>query len=147
MAITGYFIDKDWNYREVLLGFEHIQGSHTGANLSKVVLRIFDEHGITGRVSSITTDNTSNNETMVQAVQDISQSLTSNGIPVFRIPCLIHMMQLCLRDLLATIKVNPKNSETKSEWSDIRTKSLQATLGQHTKNIAMTLKKVSTFHP
>lgn len=22
MAITGYFIDKDWNYRETLLGFE-----------------------------------------------------------------------------------------------------------------------------
>ncbi|KAJ5264725.1 hypothetical protein N7505_007518 [Penicillium chrysogenum] len=24
MAITGYFLDRDWNYCEVLLGFEHI---------------------------------------------------------------------------------------------------------------------------
>lgn len=40
MAITGYFIDKDWQYREVLLGFEPLHGTHSGANLSSVVLDI-----------------------------------------------------------------------------------------------------------
>jgi hypothetical protein len=40
MAITGYFIDQEWNYREVLLGFEHIHGSHTGSNLSEIVFQI-----------------------------------------------------------------------------------------------------------
>ena len=38
MAITGYFLDQDWNYCEVLLGFEHIQGSHTGTQLSETVI-------------------------------------------------------------------------------------------------------------
>lgn len=37
MAITGYFIDMDWNYREILLGFEPVHGSHTGANLSTIL--------------------------------------------------------------------------------------------------------------
>ena len=38
IAITGYFIDQDWNYREVLLGFEHLEGSHTGAYLSETII-------------------------------------------------------------------------------------------------------------
>lgn len=38
MAITGYFIDIDWSYREVLLGFKPLEGTHTGANLSCVLL-------------------------------------------------------------------------------------------------------------
>jgi hypothetical protein len=40
MAITGYFLDQEWNYCEVLLGFEHLQGSHTGAHLSQKVIQI-----------------------------------------------------------------------------------------------------------
>jgi hypothetical protein len=30
IAITGYFLDLDWNYREVLLGFEPVYGTHSG---------------------------------------------------------------------------------------------------------------------
>ena len=30
IAITGYFLDLDWNYREVLLGFEPLYGTHSG---------------------------------------------------------------------------------------------------------------------
>ena len=57
MAITGYFLDQDWEYREVLLGFEPPYGSHTGSNLSVTVLQILQQHGIADRVLSITTDN------------------------------------------------------------------------------------------
>lgn len=37
MVITGYFIEEDWVYREVLLGFEPLQGKHSGYNLSSVL--------------------------------------------------------------------------------------------------------------
>jgi hypothetical protein len=37
MAITGYFIDKDWNYREILLGFEPLYERYTGVNLGSVL--------------------------------------------------------------------------------------------------------------
>jgi hypothetical protein len=30
MAVTGYLINQDWNYREILLVFEPVHGSHTG---------------------------------------------------------------------------------------------------------------------
>jgi hypothetical protein len=38
MAITGYFIDQEWEYREVLLRFEPLSGTHSGVNLGEVVL-------------------------------------------------------------------------------------------------------------
>ena len=30
MAITDYFINTNWRYREVLLGFEHLEGNYMG---------------------------------------------------------------------------------------------------------------------
>ncbi|KAJ5300082.1 hypothetical protein PENANT_c146G01845 [Penicillium antarcticum] len=142
MAITGYFLDQDWNYCEVLLGFEHIQGSHTGTQLSETVIRIFQEHGITDRVLSITTDNASNNNTMVQGVQEMVQSQALHNTSVLRVPCIVHVIQLCLKDLLGKIKANPKNAEAESEWSDERTKSLQSAPGHASGNIVATLKKI-----
>jgi hypothetical protein len=143
MAITGYFLDQGWNYCEVLLGFEHIQGSHTGTQLSETVIRIFQEHGITDRVLSITTDNASNNNTMIQGVQERVQSQALHNTSVFRVPCIVHVIQLSLKDLLGKIKANPKNTEAESEWSDERTKSLQSAPGHASANIVATLKKVN----
>jgi hypothetical protein len=40
MAITGYFIDDDWQYREVLLGFKPAPGSHIGENLCAILLDV-----------------------------------------------------------------------------------------------------------
>jgi len=64
MAVTGYFIDQDWNYREVLLGFEPLHRTHSGANLSTVLPELFQRHQIANRVLVITTDNAANNSTL-----------------------------------------------------------------------------------
>lgn len=70
MAITGYFINKDWEYGEILLGFEPLHGAHSGANLSEVVFDLLQEHQITDRVLSVTTDNASNNKTLIGNVHE-----------------------------------------------------------------------------
>ncbi|KAJ5264779.1 hypothetical protein N7505_007575 [Penicillium chrysogenum] len=64
MAIT--------DYREVLLGFEPLSGTHLGANLSEVIHQILD------RVLAITTDNASNNTTLIAVVNDTIQALKLN---------------------------------------------------------------------
>ena len=69
MAITGYFIDVNWVYQEVLLGFKPLRGSHTGLNLSSVLLETLVEHGIQDRIFGLTTDNATNNKTLVDALQ------------------------------------------------------------------------------
>ncbi|KAJ5550943.1 hypothetical protein N7535_001119 [Penicillium sp. DV-2018c] len=101
MAVTAYFVSKDWDHREVLLGFEHIQGSHTGANLSHTVVKLLEEHGITNRVLSVTTDNASNNKTLVDCVKETMESIdSSDDIAIIRVPCIAHVIQLSLQSLL-----------------------------------------------
>jgi hypothetical protein len=73
MAITGYFIDDKWNYQEILLGFEPLHGSHSGTNLSTVLFELLQQYEITDRVLSITTDNASNNVTLMESIQDSIQ--------------------------------------------------------------------------
>ena len=46
MAITGYFIDMNWVYREVLLGFKPLYGAHTGVNMSGILLETLVDHNI-----------------------------------------------------------------------------------------------------
>ncbi|KAG0154709.1 hypothetical protein PDIDSM_277 [Penicillium digitatum] len=107
MAITGYFIDHNWDYCEILLGFEPLHGSHTGENLSKTVTQILTEHGISDRVLSVTTDNATNNNTLMQSVQDHLQSQHSSDLSIFR------------------LKAVPSNKEIELEWSEEKTHSFQ----------------------
>jgi hypothetical protein len=37
---------QNWDYRKVLLGFEPLSGTHSGANLSEVVVRTLQQHQI-----------------------------------------------------------------------------------------------------
>ncbi|KAJ6034170.1 hypothetical protein N7460_009987 [Penicillium canescens] len=141
MAITGYFLDQEWEYREVLLGFEPLSGTHSGVNLGEVVLQILQKHQITNRVLAVTTDNASNNKTLVTAVNDSIRELQlRTDSTIIQVPCLAHVIQLSLVELLGKIKASPKNENAESEWSDDRVRLLRAR--QQKRDIADTLNKV-----
>lgn len=143
MAITGYFLDQDWEYCEVLLGFEPLYGSHAGSNLSVTVFQILQEHSIADRVLSITTDNATNNNTMMTSIHDVIQSQGLSNTSLFRIPCIAHVIQLSLNQLLGKMKANPVNDEVEIEWSNERTHSLHSR--RPTKEIVDTLNKVRSL--
>jgi hypothetical protein len=95
MAITGYFIDADWVYREVLLVLKSLRGTHFGVNLSTTVIQTVTQHEIEDRISGLTTDNASNNNTLVDTLQQslLQQSLShARDINITRIPCLAHVI-------------------------------------------------------
>jgi hypothetical protein len=141
MAVTGYFIDQDWKYREILLGFEPLHGPHSGANLSTVLLQLLQQHNIVDRVLAITTDNASNNNTLIESIQESIQSLEPlNQTVLVRIPCLAHVIQLSLKELLGLVKANPNNDTADSEWSEAQVQSLRTT--QEQRGITHTLSKV-----
>jgi hypothetical protein len=146
MAITGYFIDEAWEYREILLGFEPLSGFHTGANLSDVLLRVLQEHRIADRVLAATTDNASNNSTLISSIQESIQSLELNpDSTIIQIPCLAHIIQLSLKDLLGQMKANPENETAEIRWSEDRAESLR---GRPQKpDIVVTLNKVCNQYP
>lgn len=143
IAVTGYFLDQDWNYCEVLLGFEPLDGPHSGARLSETVIKILQQHNIMKRVLSVTTDNASNNNTMVAGIQEVGQLLGLSKDQLFHIPCIIHVIQLSLRELLGEMKANPVNDEIKSTWVDTPEQPQQSKNQQYP-SIVKTLKKVSS---
>jgi hypothetical protein len=139
MAISGYFIDEDWQYREVLLGFEPLSGTHSGENLSAVLLDVLLQHEIQDRVLAITTDNASNNQTLVNALQQALPDTTT----VIRVPCLAHVIQLSLNELLGQMKADPTNDITKTRWTNERSQSARETRQVRKREISNTLSKVS----
>jgi hypothetical protein len=113
MAITGYFLDEHWNFKQVLLGFEPLDGSHTGENLAAALYEVIGRHGIEDRIMAITTDNASNNNTMFDRIQKAYPST-----PLAHIPCMAHVIQLSLNELLGRIKAKPKNDTVDMVWTD-----------------------------
>ncbi|EED23320.1 hypothetical protein TSTA_067550 [Talaromyces stipitatus ATCC 10500] len=78
MAVTGCFLDREWEYQEILLGFEPLSGTHSGVNLGDMILKILHPHQqITNRVIAVTTSNASNNNTMISSIQIQSNLLSS----------------------------------------------------------------------
>jgi hypothetical protein len=142
MAITGYFIDADWRYQEVLLGFKPVYGSHTGANLSGVLLQTLMEHNIEGRVFGITTDNASNNKTLVTSLQQSLQQALADDVILPRIPCLAHVIQLSLQQLLGRIKANPLNESAETKWTEKQSRLAKLNAQHQVREISYTLNKV-----
>ena len=62
LAITAHLVTNKWEYKEILIGFKHVSGSHTGQRLVEIVLRILEEYQIQDQLFAITTNNASNNK-------------------------------------------------------------------------------------
>ena len=117
MAINGYFIDHDWRYREVLLSFEPLSGSHSGVNLARVLETVLHKYDIANRILAITTDNASNNGTLTRELQ---QALSSGNFKAQggHISCFAHIIQLSLKELLGKIRIEATNEEVEKIWKD-----------------------------
>jgi hypothetical protein len=143
MAITAYFIDAAWKYREVLLGFEPLQGKHSGQNLSNVLFDKLREHEVDQRVFAITTDNASNNKSLMTALQKAIPDNTT----LIRVPCLAHVIQLCLNELLGHIKAVPLNEKTETRWTEERSQLARDIAKKPGGDITRTLAKVFISKP
>jgi hypothetical protein len=55
----------------VLIRFEHLKDIYTSVELAKVINNVFSKYKLQGRVTSITTNNTSNNEIMITEINEI----------------------------------------------------------------------------
>lgn len=72
---------------------------------------------------------------MVESLYDI------HGSFIIRTPCLAHVMQLALKQLLGQMKADPKNEAIEIVWSDDLDKFAQKT-AKKSGDIATTLQKV-----
>ena len=68
---------------------------------------------------TITTDNVSNNGTLLGSLQEAIDSLElPRSIPVIRILYITYVIQLSLNVLLSQIDANPRNEREEIEWTE-----------------------------
>jgi len=115
LAIVAYWISDSWQMEEVLIGFEEIKGSHTGANMAEIINGILAKYGIQDRILGFTTDSASNNRTLTEALSNAG-SLLSVEWSQFEhyIPCMAHVIQLILRAFMSSIKVQSRDGHMPS---------------------------------
>jgi hypothetical protein len=85
------------------------------------------EHNLESRVFGLTTDNASNNKTLVDSLQ---QALPDGIIIITRIPCLAHVIQLSLKQLFDRIKAVPINGSVLTNLTEKQSKLAQANPGE-----------------
>ena len=136
MAVTRYYIDENWQYREALLGFEPLTGIHSGPNLAVILRRVLEKHDILDRVFALTTDNASNNTTLAKSLKEL---LTDWQSDMMHILCLAHVIQLVANSLLRNIGVTPINDNLQNQWDN----KADGQLIQKEKEFGHTLEKVS----
>ncbi|KAA8646752.1 uncharacterized protein ATNIH1004_005427 [Aspergillus tanneri] len=109
--------------------------------MSGVVLETLNSHQIQDQVFGLTSDNASNNKTLADSLQ---QAL-SNNVNIIRTPCLAHVIQLSLNQLLDRLKAVPLNNTEETKWTN-RLSTLAKANTQHQKHeISYTLNKVRSL--
>ncbi|EUC67723.1 AC9 transposase, putative, partial [Rhizoctonia solani AG-3 Rhs1AP] len=102
MAVTGHFINANKMSVVVLLAFRFVDGSHDGPTLARHLFAVLEEYKIVDKVGSITLDNASNNDTMMEALQE---RMHAEGYVDFemngnRVRCFPHIINLAVNAFL-----------------------------------------------
>lgn len=79
---------------------------------------------------------------MMSSIQDSIQTLeVGDDTTIIKVPCLAHVIQLSLKQLLRQMKANPKNDTAEIQWSESQDQSIRSR--QQKREIVDTLNKVS----
>jgi len=118
LAIMPYWISDSWLMEEVLIGFEEIRGSHTGANRADIINDVLARYGIQDRILSFTTDSDSNNRTLTEALNNAWSLLSVEWCQLENhIPCMAQGVQLILRTFMSSIKVKSRDGHMPSGFN------------------------------
>lgn len=147
MGIIAYYISSDWEYVEELIEFENLKEIHSGASLAQIVNDVVIKYSLVGRVISITTDNASNNGTMISEINMyLEDALTNRRFldgTIQHIPCLSHICQLGLKALLGKIRSTPTNDTFIRNWQqDQELDDLARIRNEEERGVPYTLAKV-----
>ena len=108
----GYFITDDWEYKEILLGFEPLPSNHTGIEEAKVVYNCLERYGITGRLGAITSDNASVNQALNRELKKMILAQNPRWDPLEnKVGCLAHTVQLMLGKFITELDMGATNED------------------------------------
>ncbi|KAK9664897.1 hypothetical protein RND81_14G075600 [Saponaria officinalis] len=96
ISLTAHFINKNWQLQKRVLNFSFLPPPHTGAAMSVKAITLLKEWGIENRAFSLTLDNTSANDFMVDYLKP-DLNLLGNG-EYFHVRCCAHILNLIVQE-------------------------------------------------
>ncbi|GJZ77219.1 dehydrogenase/reductase SDR family member 7 isoform X1 [Tanacetum coccineum] len=119
MAIIGHYIDNDWTLKSKILRFLYVPCPHTSEVLTNVLMEALMEWNVDTNLSTITLDNCSTNDKLIDMVKDKSQAshLIKDGAHI-HMRCCAHILNLIVKVGLNAIKAAIDNvRESVSYWT------------------------------
>ncbi|WJZ96780.1 hypothetical protein VitviT2T_015431 [Vitis vinifera] len=120
MAITVHYIDESWLLHHHIVRFVYVPPPHTKEVLSDVLLDFLLDWNMDRKLSTITVDNCSSNDGMIDILLEklsSSGSLLLNG-KIFHMRCAAHVLNLIVKEGLDVIRVEiEKIRESVAYWS------------------------------
>nr|KYP43119.1 Putative AC transposase [Cajanus cajan] len=104
MTITTHFIDDSWTLQSRLVRFIYVPVPHTSKVLANVLVQCLMDWNIDRNVSTLTVDNCTTNDVMVERILDniLPKSLILGG-QLFHMRCCAHILNLIVKDGLSII--------------------------------------------
>uniref|UniRef100_A0A2N9IRW0 BED-type domain-containing protein n=1 Tax=Fagus sylvatica TaxID=28930 RepID=A0A2N9IRW0_FAGSY len=105
MVVTAHFVDENWVLQKKVLSFSLVPPPRGGAILADRLLAVLQEWGIDRKIFSITLDNASYNETLVNSLKEnlsFGPYLPCSG-EFFHVRCGAHVLNLIVQDGLKVI--------------------------------------------
>ncbi len=109
LVIMKFYYIEFWKYWKVLLSFEQIKDKHIKSNLSSITEQILQELDIQDRIMIVITDNISNNDVMMIALNETLQTFST----ILHLSCLAHVIQLAVKQLFKLLTLSLKNENEK----------------------------------
>ncbi|KAJ6785140.1 hypothetical protein PWT90_08160 [Aphanocladium album] len=101
LGVVAHFIDKNGQRRAAVLGLRELMGEHSGENMAEVLLQIFKDYKISGRIGYFMADNATSNDTCIHAVlRGLYPNMSEKQRKRRRLRCFGHIVNLCARAFL-----------------------------------------------
>ncbi|XP_078436357.1 putative transcriptional regulator tpeD [Wolffia australiana] len=105
IGLTVHWIDTDWKLCECVLAIRQLEGSHTGECLSEIVLEVLAEFKLSEKLCAITTDNASNNTTMMAILERELRPVNARFTAKRHVLCIAHVINLVMQAGLKALNV------------------------------------------
>lgn len=100
LCLTAHFIDDEWVLRKKIINFVQVESPHSGEVLARVIKDLLLEWNIDKKINTITVDNASSNNVMVEDLKFwlTSQNLLALDGDYFHVRCNAHILNLIVHD-------------------------------------------------
>ena len=113
LGATIHYIDANQTLQSYALRLMDLKKRHTGEYMASLLYKTLEDFNISKSILTITRDNASNNDTMIDDIDAKLRYLSNNKWvgPNTGIRCLSHILNLIVQDILSAIKANTTKEE------------------------------------